>query len=285
MSNQPRLGKGLEALIPKTYFASGKTIVNIPIAEIKPNPYQPRKFFNDESMQSLVESVKKHGVAQPILVRRVANYYELIAGERRYRASVLAGLETIPAIIRSMTDQESLEMALIENLQREDLNSIETARGYQRLIDEFKLTHQDLSTIFGKSRSGITNILRLLSLPEKVQGAIIDGELSEGHARALLSLKKEPDILKYFEIILENKLNVREIENMVATNSAGLVKAKNKTLQNKENKQFFKRVAKQLSLKYEVDFKIKGLKNKGVIEIKFNSEDQFVKMYELLTGK
>lgn len=287
-----RLGKGLEALIPKTYFASGRTISNIPLAEIQPNPYQPRKTFHDESLQGLVESIKAHGVAQPILVRRVGNYYELIAGERRFRASKLAGLETIPAIIRNMSDKESLEMALIENLQREDLNAIETAKGYLRLIEEFNLTHQELSLLFGKSRSGISNSLRLLSLPETIQTSLINAELTEGHVRPLLGLKTESQMLECFDVILKNQYSVRETENLIANyhgeiasqaESGDPLSEKTTVEKTLEKNQYFETLSVQLSNFHQLKIAVKGQLNKGKIEIKFSNEAEFKRIQEFLT--
>ena len=221
MSNTTqRLGKGLEALIPKTYFASGKTISSIPLNEIEVNPFQPREFFKEEALQALADSIKTYGVAQPIIVRRMGNHYEIIAGERRFRAAKLAGIDSIPAIIRSMTDKESLQLALVENLFREDLNSIEVAKGYQQLQDEFKLTHQELSDIFGKSRSSITNTLRLLGLPVVIQQAIVNGEITEGHARTLIGLKTEAEMIEFLTMIKDKGLSVRDIEKIISEKGA-----------------------------------------------------------------
>jgi len=279
-TNLARLGKGLEALIPKTYLASGKTVINIPIQEIKANPNQPRKIFKDEAMQALVESVKHQGVAQPILVRRIGNHYEVIAGERRFRASVMAGLETVPAIIRNMTDRESLQMALIENLQREDLNPIECAKGYVRLIDDYQLTHQELSHLFGKSRSAITNSIRLLNLPESIQAFIMEGALSEGHARTLLSLKDESEMLKFVELIKADQLSVREIEARVSKNINLQDNPKKHALVNER----FVSLAQELSQQHQVQFQIKGKSNKGKFEIQFDSEEEFNLIYAILKG-
>lgn len=279
-TNLTRLGKGLEALIPKTYLASGKTIINIPVQEIKTNPNQPRKKFNDQTMQGLVESIKSQGVAQPILVRRIGNHYEVIAGERRFRACVLAGLETIPSIIRNMTDQESFQMALIENLQREDLNPIECATGYLRLIEEYHLTHQELSNLFGKSRSAITNSIRLLNLPEKIQDSIMQGEITEGHARTLLSLKDEAEMFKYLDLIKSDQLSVREIEAHVSKSVKDRAQDQKIPIKNER----FESLAQELGQQYQLQFHIKGKPNKGKIEIRFASEEEFDLIYAVLKG-
>ncbi len=281
MSNlhRQRLGKGLEALIPKTVMMSGKTITTLPVSQIKPNPYQPRLAFNQEALQQLSDSIKQHGLTQPIVVRRVDNHYELIAGERRFRACMLANMETIPAIIKNVTDKESLQLALIENLQREDLNAIEEAKGYMRLVKEFDLTHQALSEIFGKSRSAVTNTLRLLNLPVVVQEAVSAGTLSEGHARTLLSLETEPQILEAFEHIKNQQLNVREVEQHIAS-----VKKDTKTEQ-KEKPQplpLFKDFESSLSTKFNTQIYIKGKPNKGKIEIKYTSQEQLQQILDIL---
>jgi len=212
LDRKQRLGKGLEALIPKTLFASGRTIVNVPIDEIRPNPYQPRKTFDDGALKTLANSIKVYGVAQPILVRKVDFHYELVAGERRYRASLMAGQKTIPSVIRELTDQESVELALIENLEREDLNAMEIAKGFDQLVKDFSFTHQTLSKMFGKSRSSVTNTLRLLNLPLACQESIVSGEITEGHARTILSLKDKDEMVHCFEMLVKKKSNVREWE-------------------------------------------------------------------------
>ncbi|MFC1616854.1 ParB/RepB/Spo0J family partition protein [Candidatus Margulisiibacteriota bacterium] len=273
-SNKVRLGKGLEALIPKTYFSSGKTISNIPLLEIKPSPYQPRKIFNEESMATLVASIKKLGVAQPILVRRVANYYELVAGERRYRASIEAGLETIPAIVKHLSDRESLEIALIENLHREDLNIIEIAQGYQRLIEDFGLTHQDLSDIFGKSRPAISNALRLLNLPQEIQAAICTNKISEGHGRAMLSLKNSEEMLQCLQEIIARNLNVRQVERLVSSFDA----RDNSFMIGNEILPWLKSILIELTNNHDLPFKVKGSEKSGALEIKYKTEDELNKI-------
>jgi len=208
-----RLGKGLEALIPKTLMASGKTIMTLPINEIKENPFQPRKVFDSSAIDVLAQSIKESGLIQPILVRRKDNEYELVAGERRYRACLRLKLDTIPAIIRDLTDKESLQIALIENLHREDLNPIEVAKGYQRLLDEFRMTHDEVAQSFSKSRSGVTNSLRLLQLPDFIQNAVSSAELSEGHARVLAGIHDKAEQDRLFREIQTDRLSVRETES------------------------------------------------------------------------
>lgn len=187
------------------------------ISLIDPNPYQPRKIFDEEKLKDLAESIKKHGVLQPVLVRiKEDGRYELIAGERRYRASKIAGLEYIPVNIKSLTNQESLEIALIENIQREDINPVETAVGYRRLMDEFGYTQEDLSKVIGKNRSTIANTLRLLSLPESVQNLITYKKLSEGHGRAILSVPEDKRE-EFAQIIIGRDYSVRQAEEYAMT--------------------------------------------------------------------
>lgn len=264
----PKLGRGLEALIPKSFFSSGKSIINIPIREITPNPFQPRLHFNEEAISHLAHSIQTHGLAQPIVVRRVEQGYEIVAGERRFRACKLAGLSAISAIVREMSDYDSLKIALVENLDREDLNAVEEAKGYKRLIEEFEMTHKDIAEMFNKSRSKITNTLRVLKLPLSIQRKIETGLISEGHARSLLSLDSELDMLKYADQITDQNLNVRDIEDVVK-------KKKNKRSQPVNQLALFKELESKLSDVYAAKFKIQGDDKKGQIQIKYTSEAQF----------
>ena len=189
------LGRGLEALIPKENKQQGLTLAGI--NEIKPNFLQPRKEFDDESIAELSASIKEKGILQPLVVRQTVNGYEIIAGERRWRAAQRAGITRVPVIIKDVSDREVLELALIENLQREDLNPIEEANAYQNLIEEFGLTHEEVSSRIGKDRSTITNQLRLLKLPEDAKSALINGEITAGHARAILSVESSSAALRH----------------------------------------------------------------------------------------
>lgn len=223
------LGKGLNSLIPQqgssarksmrketSAAASTDKVWHIPISEIVPNSEQPRKTFSPQDLEDLISSIKKHGVLQPITVTEKADGgYELIAGERRTRASQMAGLATIPALVRSATEQEKLELALIENIQRQDLDPIEEAFAYQRLIDEFGLTQQEVADQVGKSRPLVANTIRLLGLPELIQKALIDKKITVGKARALLSLKSEKEQLDMFKSMMGEGITVREVERAV----------------------------------------------------------------------
>ena len=212
----PRLGKGLESLIPKTYVGAGRTVTQLAISSISPNPFQPRTQFDEEAIDQLAHSINENGLAQPILVREVDGVYELIAGERRLRACKKAGLDSIPAIIKNVSDRQSLQLALVENLDRENLNPIEIAKGYQRLINEFQYSHQGLATLFNKSRSSISNTLRLLQLPKSVIEGLGANKLTEGHCRALLALESVEEMECFAQKIIEEKLTVRETEDFVS---------------------------------------------------------------------
>jgi ParB family chromosome partitioning protein len=210
------LGKGLGALIPTEVMGErGSSLVEIPIGDIRPNTYQPRKHFDEESLASLTASVRELGVLQPVLVRPVEAGYELIAGERRWRAARRAGLRSIPAIVRTVTDDASLEQALVENLHREDLNALEEAAGYQQLIEEFGLTHDQVATQVGKSRTAITNTLRLLLLPPAIQKLVAENQLSAGHARALLGTPDRAFQEALAKRTVNEGLSVRAVEEAV----------------------------------------------------------------------
>lgn len=207
------LGRGLSAFLDLQLENNGENVMKISVSEISPNPYQPRQNFDDNQLQSLAASIKRKGVLQPILVQKLSNNsYQLVAGERRLRASKIAGLTEIPAIVSEISSEDQLEIAILENVQRENLNPIEEAEGYKRLIDEFHRTQEELSEIIGKSRSHISNIMRLLTLPNEVQNAIKEGKLSFGHARALVT---SDNVLQLAKEVMDKSLNVRETEDLV----------------------------------------------------------------------
>lgn len=219
------LGRGLEALIPtKTKTEtnnSGETgsgenpVVSIPVSKIVANPHQPRRHFAEDELRDLAESIRKHGVLQPLLVTKVDGGFELIAGERRSRAAKLAGLAEVPAIVKEATDQDKLEIAIVENLHRSDLNPMEKARAYRRLIDDFKLTQEGVAIRVGKSREQVANTLRLLDLPEEIQEALAAGKITTGHAKAILGARSETERRRMFNEILRGKVNVRGAERLV----------------------------------------------------------------------
>jgi len=209
------LGKGLEALIPKTEHKVEGFVIEIDIKSLTPSLFQPRKNFDREKMEELKGSIKKHGIIQPIVVRKMANGYETVAGERRLKAAKEIGLKKIPAIIKSINNEKSLEIALVENIQREDLNPVEQANAFKRLIDEFKLTQQELAEATGKSRALVTNTIRLLKLNPDIQKNISEGKISFGHAKLLLSIEDEEVQKAVCDRIISNDLSVRDTERLI----------------------------------------------------------------------
>jgi len=209
------LGKGLEALIPKVEQKEKGLVLEIEVENLTPNLFQPRKNFNKEKMEELKESIKKHGIIQPIVARKMANGYEIIAGERRLKAAQEIGLKKIPVIIKSINNEKSLEIALVENIQREDLNPVEQANAFKRLIDEFNLTQQELAEVTGKSRTLVTNTIRLLKLNPEIQKNISEGKISFGHAKLLLSIEEEEVQKAVCERIIVNDLSVRDTEHLI----------------------------------------------------------------------
>lgn len=218
MAHKSGLGKGLEALIPGGFTSTTNPADSyVPISMVSPNPRQPRGGMNFENLDELAASIREHGILQPLIVTHdpITGTYTLIAGERRLRAAKMAGLEKVPVIIRTVNDQERLELALIENIQRADLSPLETAAGYHHLDVEFNLSHEEIATRVGKSRTAVTNTLRLLKLPDEVKEALASGKISEGHARALLGLPIEQAQKAALHVLLSKELNVRQVEELV----------------------------------------------------------------------
>ena len=218
MTRKRGLGRGLDALIPTGGLpAAGGNVLLLPLAQVRPNPRQPRTQFDPQELEELAESIRRHGVLQPVIVTRGRSdsAYLLVAGERRLQAARRAGLETIPAIVRSVTAQQHLELALIENLQRTDLNPLEAAEGYRVLADEFEVSHEEIASRVGKSRTAVTNTLRLLKLSAPVRQALLAGAISEGHARALLGLSTSQAQAAALSTVLKNGWNVRQTEELV----------------------------------------------------------------------
>jgi len=275
-SEMPRLGRGLEALIPKTFMSSGKTITQIPTSSIVANEFQPRLSFDNNDISELARSIKTHGLAQPIIVRKKGDGYELVAGERRFRACILTGMTIISAIVRELSDKESLELALVENLDRKELTPIERAKAFKRLADEFKMSHQEVGERFGKSRAAITNSLRLLQLSLTIQDAIEAREISEGHARALLAVDSEEMQMILLKKIRDQDLTVRDIEKIVQEPKA-------KTAKKKTNQLSLFPEQDTLSEKLAVKVKINGTKQKGYIKIPFSSEKEYNKIINCFT--
>ncbi|PKG51449.1 MULTISPECIES: ParB/RepB/Spo0J family partition protein [Olleya] len=291
------LGRGLSALLkdPENDIQSAKdknadkvigNIVELDLDSIEMNPFQPRTNFNEETLRELASSIKELGVIQPITVRKLGfEDYQLVSGERRFRASKLIGLKTIPAYIRIANDQESLEMALVENIQRQDLDPIEIALSYQRLIDEIQLTQEQMSERVGKKRSTIANYLRLLKLDPIIQTGMRDGFLSMGHGRAIINIEDQNVQLDIYETILSEKLSVRDTETLVRNyNTTKEVKVPAK----KETEELPKYVKKGISsfseyFGHKIDVKVSN-NGKGKITIPFHSEEDFNRIKKLVEG-
>lgn len=279
-----RLGKGLDALLPALSINDDDKVVEIPLPQLRANPYQPRRTFNDESINELAASIKEHGVIQPIIVRSVLKGYEIIAGERRYRASQVCGLATIPAVVKKFTDQQVMEIALIENVQREDLNAMEIAVAYQALIDQFSLTQEELSAKVGKSRSHIANFLRLIHLPEEVKQYVSRGTLTMGHAKAIVGLKDAKLIKALAEQSIKEQWSVRELEEEVKRIEEKS-STKKPTAKSKRKDPYINQLEESLREVYRTTVKIKHNNNKGKIELLYFSKDDLDRLLDLLQGK
>ena len=278
MVSKRGLGKGLGALIPEGEESDRNSIVEIKITDIEANDRQPRKAFNDETLVDLSESIKEHGVVQPIIVRKLGSSYQIIAGERRWRAARLAGKKTIPAIVKECSNLEVMELALIENLQREDLNSIEEATAYKSLIEEYNMTQEEISKKIGKSRPAIANSLRLLQLPQEIKNMIAEGKISQGHARALLSISGEKKQIDMAEKIIAQQLNVRQIEKLAKDTKQKKKKEVLPDAYQIEINQLEERLRAALGTKVTIHHK----KNKGSIEIEYYSDEEFDRIFDLL---
>ena len=273
------LGKGLNALFPGESLEKVESIEHIHVKSIKVNPYQPRKTFDENAIQELSASIKEHGILQPIILRKIGITYEIVVGERRFRAAKMAGLEEIPAVVRILTDKETMEWAILENLQREDLTPIEEAEAYQNLMDNIGLTQEQLAFRLGKSRPHIANHVRLLSLPEKIRNYISESKLSMGHGRTLLGLRKKEQILLVAEQVLKEGLNVRQLERLVQKLNDD-VPRETKAQQKKDL--FLVERESNLRDYFGTNVTIKKTKNKGKIEIEFFSEDDLERILDLL---
>lgn len=271
MAQKNVLGKGLGAIFPDLLNDSDKKkSVSCGIEELRPNRYQPRKTFHDDKQKDLIASIKNSGIIQPIIVRKAVSGYEIIAGERRWRAAQAAGLKDVPIVIREATDMEAAEMSLIENIQREELNPLEEAGAYVTLIEKFKLSQEEIALQVGKDRSTIANTVRLLKLPAKVQNALLENTISAGHARCLLALNSQEEQIVALNVILKKDLNVRETERLIQ-------KAKKYPVDKKEpakKDRFLNDLEKALSTKLLAKVQINGSDKKGLIEIRYTSMDE-----------
>lgn len=277
------LGSGLSHLIEQNMSANNqREVFDVSISKIKPNPYQPRKTFDQKALEELSESIKENGLFQPILLRETLVGYEIISGERRYRASKLAGLKTVPAIIYDYTDQQMMEVALVENIQREDLSIVEEARSYQSLIDNLGYTQEQLANKVGKSRSHVANIIRLLKLDDDILESVDKGLLSMGHVKVLITIDDKKRQHQIVDQIISQSLNVRQTEELASSaKGKSTIKVKqrraNETVKSARNKRIEKIVREKLGVQVIVTGE-----NKGSIEFKYNSPDELENLLEQL---
>lgn len=285
--NTKNLGRGLNALLgddEETVYvpAAGETVSTLAVSQLEPSPFQPRRVFDENAINDLVESVKTKGILQPLLVRRKngeENKYEIIGGERRWRASQIAGLTELPVLVKNFSDKEALEVALIENLQRQDLNPLEEAEGYRRLMEEFSNTQEDLARSVGKSRSHVANMMRLLSLPDKVKENLENGKLTSGHARALLNAKN-PELLA--DIVISRGLNVRQTEKLAQ--DAGDKKPRSK-VKKVENLEEWNLLAADLSKALKINVSIKPKAKGGELILSYSNLEELDNLIRRLTEK
>lgn len=277
------LGKGLGSLMgtAEAETAALEPDSNLKISQIVPNKDQPRKLFKEAELSELSDSIKQNGILQPLLVRKKGTKYEIVAGERRYQAAKLAGLEEVPVIIKDISDAEVFKLALIENLQRADLSPLEEARGYKQLIKERSLTQDEVAKLVSKSRSAVTNTLRLLDLPEEVQQFVEDGLITAGHARAILAVPSPEGRVKLAQKVVDEKLSVRQTENL-----APLFSVNEETVVRKREPlpPSFKRAARTLRMALDTNVKVKNVRGKNKLEIEFADDEQLAHLVNLLSG-
>ena len=281
MAKRSGLGKGLEALIPGEFnLPVTPAELFVPITMIVPNPSQPRESMNLEALEDLANSIREHGILQPLVVTLESHtgIYTLIAGERRLRAAQLVGLEKVPVIVRTASDQERLELALIENVQRSDLSPLETGAAYHRLATEFNLSHEEISRRVGKNRVTVTNTLRLLLLPEKVKASLSNGEITEGHARAILGLQTEQSQLAALHTITTNALNVRQTEELVRRLSG----VKPPQVNQKQVDPITKEIEDQLRNKLGTKVSLKHTENGGTLTIHYYSNEELTQLLKVI---
>lgn len=290
MSKRFGLGKGLNALIPEDTVIlepkkgkdknddNGYSLIDINL--IKSNESQPRKSFDDEKIMELAESIKSNGIIQPLILRKDKDEYIIVAGERRWRAAKYIGIKEIPAVIMDLTEKQILEISLIENIQREDLNSIEEAIAYKKLISDFDLTQEQLSKRIGKSRVAITNTMRLLNLSEDVQQYIIEGVISEGHGRALLAITDSKLQCELAQNVIDDKLSVRELEFLIRKLKTKSEPSKSKA--KKETNPYYKEVIEKLENYFGTKVNVTNKNNKGKIEIEYYSEEDLQRILEII---
>lgn len=274
------LGKGISAFFPEAENNKDEQVQEIKLSELRPNPYQPRKTFTPEAIAELKESVKQHGILQPIIVRKSIKGYEIVVGERRYRAATEANLEVIPAVVRDLTEDQMMEIALIENLQREDLNPLEEAKAYQKLMEHLQVTQEELSKRLGKSRPHIANHVRLLQLPELTQQFIAERKISMGHGRALLGLNNKEQIPQITQRLIKERLSVRQLEDLVQQINKNVSR---ETKPKKSLSPFLRERESSLKEYFGTNVQIKKGKKKGKIEIEFFSDEDLERILHLIS--
>ena len=280
------MGRGLSALIATGEGVGGLKFEELPVSAIRPNARQPRTSFPEAGIRELAASIKEVGILQPLVVRPTSGGFELIAGERRLRAAEEAGLERVPVLIRQAAEDESMELALVENLQRENLSPLETAAAYQALMDGFGLTRERLARRLGKSRAAVTNTLRLVHLPESIQALLGDGKLSEGHARALLGLETEEHMTRLAQRVVDEKLSVRKTEELVREmlgsprQTSSAMPQRGSTTPDE-----FHQASRLMREALELPVRVKGLKSGGKVEIRFRQTEELEALVSLLTSR
>lgn len=282
MAKKTGLGKGLNALMAESSAEVGQDAeTTLPISRIKPNPNQPRSNFDEEALEQLADSIAQHGVLQPILVRKKGSHYEIVAGERRYQASKMAGLEEVPVLIREIDDEDVFSLALIENLQRSDLDPIEEAQGYSQLIETHQLTQEGLAKILSKSRPAIANALRLLDLPAEVQQLLREHLITSGHARAILAVPSEEGRIKLAKRVVEDNLSVRQTETLTPLFSGTEAEKPLRPIA----PQSYKRAARTLRMALDTNVRVRQSRGKNRIEIEFKDEDDLRRLMDLIATK
>jgi len=272
------LGRGIDSLIPAVLPEEGEEILHVSPGDIRPNPYQPRQIFDEAAIEELAASMKEHGVIQPLIVRRDGPGYQLVAGERRLRAAIKAGLDKIPVVVKSLSDREAMELSLVENLQREDLGPIEEAEAYKRLSEEFGLTQEQIAQRVGKSRSDVANTMRLLRLEPEIKQLINEGKISGGHGRALVGLPREQQLV-VAKAIVEKGLSVRETEEAVASKAA-----KRKPRQKQTSSSRIKEAEEILSAALGSPVVVKRQGTKGTISISFFGREDLERLIDIIAG-
>ncbi len=281
------LGRGLSALISAGDSVGGLRFEEVPVSAIRPNTHQPRRQFSETSIKELAASIREVGILQPLVIRSTESGFELIAGERRLRAAKEAGLDRVPVLIRQAGEGESMEMALVENLQREDLNPLETAAAYQALMDSFELTKDQLASRLGKSRAAVTNTLRLMRLPESVRTLVLTEKLSEGHARALLGLETEEDMLRLAKRVQAERLSVRKTEELIreeltVPRESREVKAKPR--EEREELDRYREISRRIQDALTLPTRVRPSRKGGRVEIRFREKEELETLVALLTA-